>query len=258
MNTDTIYGVKRLSTIHEEDQPSKKRKVEQNVFSIQDFYVSEGSHENQYLDVVTICLNKLNNLSLQVDISAGVFFKSVKIWCDHSARFHNPQKAACIQKICHYILDKGFKKNIIGLEDLNTVLQNEPADVLALNSRGDVYRQLGQLAMALADFNAVLKVQPNEVFALSRRGEVHRLQGNLDEALVDFTKALQIHPNNVFALSRRGEVHRLQGDLDEALWDFEIALKFEPENEIALVGKEGVQKLQGGLDEGDWFFSLES
>lgn len=78
----------------------------------------------------------------------------------------------------------------------------KPDYVLALASRGDVYRCQKKFALALDDLTEALKLNPKRIFALTTRGEVYSLKGQFEKAKRDFSEALRLDPSNQFALEK--------------------------------------------------------
>jgi len=73
------------------------------------------------------------------------------------------------------------------LEDLNTALNTNPLDSLALLSRGEIYYSLGRYEESLAGYNRILKLgidhAPIEI--LKRRAHTYISLGNFEMALSD-------------------------------------------------------------------------
>ena len=73
------------------------------------------------------------------------------------------------------------------LASLTDVVQRNPSDAGALNTRGAAYARIGRYQEAIADFNAALKIEPNMATALTNRAlanrQIGRLRGQLPPRL---------------------------------------------------------------------------
>jgi Tfp pilus assembly protein PilF len=95
--------------------------------------------------------------------------------------------------------------NIASLSD---VVQRNPSDPQAYNTRGSVLGQAARNDEALADFNKAISLDPNYAQAYANRALVYRQTNKLDLALADYNKALSIDPNYTQAYLGRGIVYR--------------------------------------------------
>src|SRR5258708_6769476 len=64
------------------------------------------------------------------------------------------------------------------LADLN------PADAVAIASRGEAYRRMERYDEALADFNRAIELNPGYTSAIASRGQVYQAMQRYEEALV--------------------------------------------------------------------------
>ena len=61
--------------------------------------------------------------------------------------------------------------------------------------RGNIYRQQGQLDLALADYNAAIQLDRTDAQAFHNRGLVYQAQGQHQTAIEDFTTAIGLSPH---------------------------------------------------------------
>ncbi len=83
---------------------------------------------------------------------------------------------------------------------------------------------------AISELTKVIQVNPNNVQAYQSRGNIYQIKGNLDQALADFNKAIEINPYDVNAYLSRGHVYQNKGNPDQALADFSKAIEINPKN----------------------------
>ena len=120
------------------------------------------------------------------------------------------------------------------LASLTSVVERNPNDPQAYNTRGSVYGQAGRYEQALADFDKAISLDAKYAQAYANRGLVHRQTRKLDLALADYNKALALDPAYAAALLGRGLVHRQRGQLILALNDFNKAIAIRPDNAVPL------------------------
>ncbi len=106
---------------------------------------------------------------------------------------------------------------------LNDILEKDPNVYTALNSRGDVYKDLGKNEAALADFDAAIRLRPDFARAYGNRGTLIAGMGDCETALPDLNKALELDPNLAGIHVNRARCLNLRGNFKEALIDLDQA-----------------------------------
>ncbi len=115
-------------------------------------------------------------------------------------------------------------------------LRRDPQDIAALNSRGRIFGDLGELGKAVADFTLAIDLfnaghNPSGVklaHLYHRRGHTFSTMGRNEEALADVNQALQLDPGYLNALNTKGVILRAMGLPVEAEEAFNQALKIDP------------------------------
>ena len=150
--------------------------------------------------------------------------------------------------------------NIASLTD---VIQRNPNDPVAYNTRGIAYAKAGNYqerdrrfqprrsssirnspaptpiarspiarsskdGPALADFNAAIAANPNDAAAYLGRGNLLRAQGHFPEALADLNAAIRLNPEGAQAFHARGLIYQRQGNNAQAITDFNNAIDRDP------------------------------
>ncbi len=117
---------------------------------------------------------------------------------------------------------------------------------VALFTRGNERRLLGQHEAALQDFTAALALVPDDAAALLNRAIVRRALGDRARALVDLNAALKLAPGNANVLANRCITRRRLGEGDPALADCDAAVaQAEPQNGFPLVARAGLALRRG-------------
>ncbi|MEP7252012.1 MAG: tetratricopeptide repeat protein [Ginsengibacter sp.] len=115
------------------------------------------------------------------------------------------------------------------LADCNKVLQREPNNKQAMETRADAYYFLQKFDSSLADINLVLKQDLKDTSAWNRRGMNYYWLNQLDKAIADFTEALRLDSKNKTTWFNRGNTYYWQSKFDEAIGDISESISYDPE-----------------------------
>jgi Flp pilus assembly protein TadD len=121
----------------------------------------------------------------------------------------------------------------------------------ALNNRGVVLGELGELDRAIADYDLALELRPddpnaarNKRIALTRRGAAFAFANDHARAFADYDAAIALDPRAAQPYLRRGELLALRGAHAAALDDLLQAERLEPDNaEI----REAISRVRAGV-----------
>ncbi len=80
------------------------------------------------------------------------------------------------------------------IASLTEVVNRNPNDALALNTRGAAYARAGRFSEAIADFNRAIQLDPNLAPAFLNRGLANRQTGKADLAMQDFNRPSRSTP----------------------------------------------------------------
>ena len=133
----------------------------------------------------------------------------------------------------------------LALKDLDRAIKLNPNYALAVRNRAYAYMHMKEYARAIADFDRALALQPGEAVAYNNRCWTRAMVGDLQLALSDCNESLRLRAENPAAFDSRALVHLKLGDLDAALADFDAALQLDPQHVTALYGR-GVAKRRKG------------
>jgi tetratricopeptide (TPR) repeat protein len=128
---------------------------------------------------------------------------------------------------CHYHYD--LRDYPAAIHEYSEALQVDPHYAPALNNRGIIYRETGQLRAALEDFTAVIHEEPTNVFAYNNRANAFRQKNEQDFAMADLYMAISIDPTFADSFYGRAELRLKAGDLDGAIEDYTKAILFYAE-----------------------------
>ncbi len=121
----------------------------------------------------------------------------------------------------------------------------DEALTLALNCRGNAYRETGRYDEAIKDFDRVLRLSPRDAGALTNRGLAYAGKGDDDRAVQDYTEALGPSLDYAPAFVNRGYARMRRGDYTRAVMDFEEALRLDVTLFGAFMGRGWARFFQG-------------
>lgn len=110
------------------------------------------------------------------------------------------------------------------VECYTEALELQPDAAHYYDSRGEVYRDMGELELAFTDFNKVIDMTPNYANSYSNRGVAHAKKGECDRAMQDFDTAIDLDPNCADFYNNRGITYKDMGKVDLAMKDYNKAL----------------------------------
>ena len=87
---------------------------------------------------------------------------------------------------------------------------------------------IGNLEEAIAVFNSVLEENPEDIEALNAMGIISYVIDNNMDALYYFTKAIETHPNNTLGLHNRSYLYKYQKEYKKALEDISKVINIDP------------------------------
>lgn len=99
----------------------------------------------------------------------------------------------------------------------------------ALNMRGNVLREQGDLEGAISEYTQALDVQDDFAIAYNNRGWAYFNLGDYETALADYNAALDHDSSLAYAYNNRGLIHQYRGELRQAATDFEHAINLGAE-----------------------------
>ncbi len=109
------------------------------------------------------------------------------------------------------------------LIDYSIILEIEPQNMRAYNSRAAVKYQLQDYPGALADYSKAVKLDPNSLYGYYGRGYLLQVLSNYQEAIEDYTKVIAIEPNFALAYRNRGLCYASLNNKKKAVSDLEKA-----------------------------------
>ena len=135
--------------------------------------------------------------------------------------------------------------NAANIASLTGVIQRNPRDASAYNTRGVVYAKLGQYSNAIQDFSHTIALNPNFSGAYTNRALAYRQTNKNDLAMQDFNQAIAVNPNDAAAYLGRGNLRRSQNDFTGALADLNQSIRLNPEGAQAYHARGLIYQRQG-------------
>ena len=135
--------------------------------------------------------------------------------------------------------------NAGNLASLTEVIERNPHDAVAYNTRGVVYAKLGRYSSAIDDFSHAIELDPKFAGAYTNRALAYRQTNKDDLAMQDFNQAIAVNPNDAAAYLGRGNLFRAENNFDSALADLNQAIRLNPEGAQAYHARGLIYQRQG-------------
>lgn len=116
-------------------------------------------------------------------------------------------------------------------------------------SRGNKYREQGNLDQAIYDYTKAIKVYSKHAKAYYNRANSYVKQGNLSQAIDDYNKAVEINPQYTEAHYNLGNTYEKQGNLPKAIESYTRALETNPKYSAAYCNRGNVYQTQGNFQQ---------
>ncbi len=132
---------------------------------------------------------------------------------------------------------------------LNNTLAQFPKAYTALNCRGDLYLEQGNVPAALNDFDQAVRLNAYNDRAFANRGRARAMAGNLPAALEDLNRAVALAPREAANYINRGIARDLSGDPEGAFADMNTALRLQPNVPDAWAGRARISSHRGNYED---------
>ena len=110
----------------------------------------------------------------------------------------------------------------------NSILNNEPNNLIARNNFGALLISLGRLEEAEINYRELIKIEPNNIEAYNNLGVTLDKLNKLDEAEKSYKKAIDIKPDYAEALNNLGLTLKKLGKFSESEKNYKKAIKHKP------------------------------
>jgi tetratricopeptide (TPR) repeat protein len=139
--------------------------------------------------------------------------------------------------------DSGFLKDAARL--LDALVEKKPTDAEAIHFRGNVKRELHDVAGALQDYDRAVALNDSNVDIILDRGDFLENMGFLDQALVAYEYVISKEPANADGHYCRGCIRVKYKDYDGAIKDFNRSIELDS-HDPEKYAKRGFVKLMRG------------
>jgi tetratricopeptide (TPR) repeat protein len=112
--------------------------------------------------------------------------------------------------------------------ELESILQRDPHNTIALGQLADVLTARNQAPQALSVVQRYVSANPNDANGHVLLGALNSSSKNYDGAKKEFERSLELDPNNVQAYLRLGQVYEAQSQTDFAIQRYQKALDLQP------------------------------
>jgi len=115
------------------------------------------------------------------------------------------------------------------LDNVETLIKEDPREPLIFNISGACYAGLGQLDAAVKSYEQAIEIKPDYAEAHNNLGNALRELGQLDAGVKSLKKALVIKPDYAQAHNNLGVSFQQQSQLDDAVESYEQAIENKPD-----------------------------
>lgn len=92
-------------------------------------------------------------------------------------------------------------------------------------------------AAQIFELEKMTKENPDDVAAWTSLGNLYFDTGNHQKAIAAYTRSLELNPNNANVMTDLGVMYRRSGQPNKAIESFDKAAKIDPKHEVALFNK---------------------
>jgi len=137
---------------------------------------------------------------------------------DHALLLPDPRVAVFDSISLNLSADRRFMDGDVygAIEEFKFALQDDEKNLLARNSLGICYAQLGKFEDARQNFEEVIALDKTDIQALYNLGWANHRLGDLKEAVQAYRKCLKVEPDHVFSLMRLGSLEEKENHLKKA------------------------------------------
>jgi tetratricopeptide (TPR) repeat protein len=136
---------------------------------------------------------------------------------------------------------------LAGIKDLDEAVRRSP-DTTFYNNRARIWGMKGEHDRALTDYNIAIDLGPQFYLPHFNRGGCWLAKKDYDKAMADFDRALQLKPNFTAAYRSRGNAWLAKRNYDKAIADFNEALRLDPKFDSAYHGRGNAWRGQKDYD----------
>lgn len=137
---------------------------------------------------------------------------------EHALLLPDPRVAVFDSISLNLSADRRFMNGDVygAIEEFKLALLDDENNLLARNSLGICYAQLGRFEEARREFEGVVGLDKKDVLALYNLGWANHRLGDLKSAAASYRKCLKAEPGHVFSLMRLGSIEEDAGHLKRA------------------------------------------
>lgn len=169
-----------------------------------------------------------DSLSIQVSIGSACYpflefdratvLENTRKALEHALLLPDPKVAVFDSISMNLSADRKFMDGDVfgAIEEFKLALLDDEENLLARNSLGICYAQLGRFEQARTHFESVLAIDEQDIMALYNLAWANHRLGDLKTAEATYRKCLEADPGHVYSLMRLGSIEEKAGKLDAA------------------------------------------
>lgn len=139
------------------------------------------------------------------------------------------------------------------IEQLQTILNDNPHDLEVLHQLTEIYYQQGELERAIALCQEILRLKPDWALAYKTLGNILQAQDKIESAIRAYNRAIALDPQFAPAYTNLGSIAYKLGEIDEAMILYRRAIALDPNHVAAYWNLGKTLEQQGRLNEGFYY-----
>ena len=173
---------------------------------------------------------RIKNVGDLLRRTAAFYFLPVSLLCACAlVGVVSPQSKAKAQAATVSNCDSEEAPAQIKIHECSKIIQKNPKNAAAYNSRGRGWYKKGIYNKAIADFSKAIELKPTYSTAYNNRGMVFSdIIHDYDRAIADFNEAINLTPDEAGAYYNRGLASERKNDFKAALTDFKRFVEMAP------------------------------
>lgn len=109
------------------------------------------------------------------------------------------------------------------IQHYTKALELKPDIPEGYNSRGNAYRDKGEIGKAIRDYNMAIESDPQDAVPYNNRGVAYLIDNEFDKAVGDFSKSIECDPEDANAYNNLGVAYFEKGEINKAIKEYTTA-----------------------------------
>lgn len=192
------------------------------------FFLEDVDRETLMSRTLEIENMSMDSLGIKVSIGSAAFpflnfgradiLENCRKALEHALLLPDPRVAVFDSISMNLSADRRFMDGDVygAIEEFKLALLDDDKNLLARNSLGICYAQLGRFEDARTHFEEVVSIDKKDILALYNLGWANQRLGDIAKAEESYRQCLKSEPNHVYSLMRLGTIEENNGNFEKA------------------------------------------